>query len=158
MKIRSYGIQGVILQWIKSFLSERKQKVQVNGEYSGWRDVTSGIPQDSVLRPILFVLYINDLPDQISSEIYLFADDTKVFQHIRSADDSEGLQRDLDVLMDWSNVWLLKFHPDECKLMTVGRSNEERQYHLKQATGDSPLEQIDNEKDLGVIIDSNLSF
>ncbi len=142
MKIRLYRIQLVILQWIKSLLSERKPKVQVNREYSGRSNITSGITQGSDLGPILFVLYINDLSNLISLEIYLFADYTKVFQHIRSAADSEGLQRDLDISMDSSTVWLLKFHPDKCNMMTVGRVNEDRQYHLKQATTKTHLSSL----------------
>jgi hypothetical protein len=77
-KIKSYGIVGPTLNWIKDFLKNRTQKVMVNGAGSEWENVTSGIPQGSVLGPILFVIYINDLPDTVESDSYLFADDTKV--------------------------------------------------------------------------------
>ena len=87
----------------------------MNNPASSWAQVTSGIPQGSVLGPILFVLYVNDLPDCTSSDIYLFADDTKIFRSITCDSDSELLQHDLDELQSWSDKWLLNFHPDKCK-------------------------------------------
>ena len=78
-KIKSYGIDEQTVNWIENFLNNRKQKVIVNGAQSEWNNVTSGIPQGGVLSPILFVLYINDLPEGMESEIFLFADDTKVY-------------------------------------------------------------------------------
>jgi retron-type reverse transcriptase len=88
-KLQMNGIGENYIQWIGSFLLNRKQKVSVNGESSEWKSVTSGIPQGSVLCPVLFVLYINDLPDamEFSSEPYLYADDTKIFQEIYKTSD-----------------------------------------------------------------------
>ncbi|KAK3086726.1 hypothetical protein FSP39_022531 [Pinctada imbricata] len=123
-KLKSYGIDENLITWISSFLSNRLQHVSINGESSDWMDVTSGIPQGSVLGPILFVLYINDLPDEVNSEVYLFADDTKIFKVIGNDTDSETLQRDLDTLTQWSNTWLLKFHPSKCKHLHVSRKGE----------------------------------
>jgi hypothetical protein len=76
-KLTSYGINEQLIAWIDSFLSNRVQQVGVNGERSAWHNVTSGIPQDSVLGPMLFVIFINDLPETVNSDAYLFADDTK---------------------------------------------------------------------------------
>jgi hypothetical protein len=76
--LKGYGISGNFLEWIKNFLSERKQKVVLNGSNSKWTDVTSGIPQASVLGPILFTIYINNLPDVVQNVAKLFADDTKL--------------------------------------------------------------------------------
>ena len=78
-KLHGYGIRGKILNWIKEFLSAREQRVIVNGSQSSWKDVTSGIPQDSVLDPVLFLVFINDLPDVIEVLIKLFADDAKIY-------------------------------------------------------------------------------
>jgi hypothetical protein len=105
-KMRAYGIQGMILNWVSSFLSGRKQRVVVNGEKSAWADVLSGIPQGSVLGPILFILFINDLPDAVLGTVKLFADDTKAFSRIESVQDSERLQEDLKRLCEWSKEWL----------------------------------------------------
>jgi len=83
------------------------------------QNVTSGIPQGSVLGPILFVIYINDMPDCVAATAYLFADDTKLYKEIRPPEDSNSLQRDLDILQEWPNTWLLKSHPNKCKVMTI---------------------------------------
>ncbi|KAK3089769.1 hypothetical protein FSP39_006368 [Pinctada imbricata] len=119
-------------------------------------DVTSGIPQGSVLGPILFVLYINDLPDEVNSEVYLFADDTKIFKVIGNDTDSETLRRDLDTLAQWSNTWLLKFHPSKCKHLHVSRKGEstETRYCLLG----NQLDLCDHEKDIGVTIDKEINF
>ena len=80
--------------------------------------------QGSVLGPLLFVLYINDLPDGLVSEVFMFADDTKVYREIKDDTDRETLQSDIDALQEWSNRWLLRFHPHKCKVMTVTRQTE----------------------------------
>ena len=109
-KLEAYGIDGSLLSWISSFLMGRTQKVSVNGSLSSSKPVLSGIPQGSVLGPLLFVIYINDLPDKLCSSSLMFADDTKVFREICSENDLECLQRDLACLEKWSDTWLLKFH------------------------------------------------
>ena len=93
-----YGIGENTLNWVQDFLTDRKQEVSVNGMDSTTHNVTSGIPQGSVLGPILFVIYINDMPDCVAATVYLFADDTKLCKEIRSPEDSNSLQRDLDSL------------------------------------------------------------
>ena len=105
-KLRMNGISPSILRWIEDFLTGRKQQVCVNGSMSKWADVTSRIPQGSVLGPILFVIYINDLPNEIKSDIYMFADDTNVFRTIKTNDYQCILQDDLDELTAWSTKWL----------------------------------------------------
>ena len=110
-KLEAYGIGMELIEWIRDYLSGRKQQVSINGETSKWHDVTSGIPQGSVLGPIMFVIFINDLPDIVDSTVYLFADDTKIFNVIREPTNKDTLQRDLQKLTEWSNTWLLRFHP-----------------------------------------------
>ena len=133
MKLENYGIEGEVLEWIKMFLFERRQRVCVNGFFSEWTDVVSGIPQGSVLGALLFVIYINDMPEEIESSIYLFADDTKFFRTLHTPDDHEVLQRDLDKLHNWSNDWRLRFHPDKCEVLTLSLSNsrKEQKYEYK---------------------------
>ena len=123
-KLNAIGINTQTLNWIKVFLSDRVQQICINGSNSTWRPVTSGIPQGSVLGPILFVLYINDLPSNILSDVHMFADDTKIFNIIKSPEDQEILQNDLDTLCMWSDKWLLKFHPEKCKVMHLGKAGD----------------------------------
>ena len=102
-KLQGYGISGSLLRWLESFLVGRKQKVVLNGEESDWTNVTSGIPQGSVLGPILFLIYINDLPDVVNNIVKLFADDTKIYAKVNTKEQEENLQSDIDNLMEWSN-------------------------------------------------------
>ncbi len=118
-KLRGYGVNGDVHDWINSFLSGRTQQVVVNGVTSSNASVTSGIPQGSVLGPLLFVVYINDMPDVVDnlSRVWLFADDTKVYRQINTIEDCEKLQKDLSALQYWSQDWLLMFHPEKCKAL-----------------------------------------
>jgi hypothetical protein len=115
-KISALGIKGKVLGWIRDFLSGRKQSVCVNGVTSSEADVCSGIPQGSVLGPILFVMFINDLPQQVQTNVRMFADDTKLFARTDTEEGINNLQEDLDRLQAWSDKWLLKFHPEKCTL------------------------------------------
>ena len=137
-ELASYGIQGEV------FLCDRRQRVAARGALSDWLAVLSGIPQGSVLGPLLFVLYINDLPDNIRSEVFMFADDTKVFSEIRDDTDRANLQADLDELQTWSTKWLLKFHPDKCKTMMVTRKKEPkaRSYAMKKKVDGAEVEHV----------------
>jgi len=97
-KLEVYGISGKLLKWIKSFLTCGKQCVVINSQYSFWSSVRSGVPQGSVLGPLLFAIYVNDLPDNVKSSLLLFADDTKLYHTIRSYSDVQQLQEGIDAL------------------------------------------------------------
>ena len=153
-KISSYGIKGKILKWIENFLTNRTQTVIVNGVKSSESKVTSGVPQGSVLGPLLFVIYINDMPLCVNSSMYMYADDTKVFREIAHDDDVEKLQNDLDRLGKWSEDWLIRFHPEKCSVLHLGRTNPHSTYELNG----HQLEKSMAEKDLGVTIDDKLTF
>ena len=155
-KLESYNLGEEMISWIRHFLSGRKQQVSINGANSNWQEVTSGIPQGSVIGPILFVIYINDLPDLVKSSVYLFADDTKIFKIIDDQNDRDTLQEDLEKLTEWSQTWLLKFHPDKCKFMHIGKNEPPSDFHYNLMN--TPLEQFQQEKDIGVIIDDKLNF
>ena len=157
VKMKSYGIKGKLLSWIEAFLSGREQRVRVNGELSDSKPVISGIPQGSVLGPLLFVLYINDLPDTVRSNILLFADDTKIFRRVSTIEDAEALQNDIDALNRWSEMWLLKFNTDKCHVLTLGKFDNITHTHRYKLYGDE-LEHVFEEKDLGVVIDMELTF
>ena len=155
-KLRSYGITGDILLWIEAFLQGRKQKVVVNGSSSGWCDVISGVPQGSVIAALLFVIYINDLPENIRSHLFLFADNCKFFREIATQEDIDIMQADLDTLFEWSQKWLLTFHPGKCVNLriTLRKDTEPHVYHL----GNDDLKNVDEVKDLGVTVDGKLKF
>ena len=148
-KIESLGIRGDILQWIKAFLVGRKQKVCVDGVHSSWNPVKSGIPQGSVLGPLLFVIYINDMPTKIKSLCLLFADDAKIYN-----ENSNVLQEDMKKLSEWSYKWQLPFNIKKCKSLHIGGKNNHHLYTMN----DQELDQVTEEKDLGIIIDENFKF
>ena len=102
------------VEWIEAFLSNKSQIVVLDGTSSDSVPVTPGVPQGSVLGPALFLLYINDLPDTIDSQVRLFADDTVLYRTIKSDTDHHRLQTDLDKLSDWAMAWGMQFHPDKC--------------------------------------------
>ena len=113
-KVRSYGITGKVGEWIADFLTDRRQRVAVQGSHSGWSKVKSGVPQGSVLGPILFVIYINDLPEGIRSWCSMYADDTKLSTPADTAEKRTRLQEDLDRAVQWADRWLLRFHTGKC--------------------------------------------
>ena len=133
-KLDSYGIRGSILNWIKVFLIERSQVVKVNHTESEPTSVPSGVPQGSVLGPVLFVLYINDLPETVKSDILLFADDTKIMRTITTREDACTLQNDVDSLQHWSHKWLLNFNADKCHVLTIGKFENIRHTHRYKIT------------------------
>ena len=134
--------------WIRSFLTGRRQRVRIRDSVSSWQPVVSGVPQGSVLGPVLFLVCINDIVNGLESGISLFADDAKVFRRIRSEEDVGVLQRDMDRLSEWSRKWLLAFNVSKCKTMHIGRRPLKGNYQI----AGSVLEESDLEKDLGVFI------
>jgi len=105
-KLYSYMIDEGVIKWIVNFLKARKYRVRVNGSYSGWHNVTSGIPQGSVLGPILFLIYINDLVDSCGSicNMYIFAENAEFYRHIRHPEDEEFLQLAISALHQWREM------------------------------------------------------
>ena len=153
-KLEAHGVGGFILNWVKSWLSNRRQHVCIEGESSNWMDVTSGVPQGSVLGPVLFLIYINDLESNLVGKVSKFADDTKLCKGIKTDDDVECLRKDLDNLSLWSEDWQMKFNTEKCSVIHLGRKNEKQDYHLC----DKKLRASNKERDLGIITDENLNF
>ena len=111
-KLRYYGIRNNTFLWIQDFLSHRTQEVQLEGHKSTTADVLSGVPQGTVLGPLLFLLFINDLPESTESDARLFADDCLLFRPIRNNRDTQILQNDLNSMEEWENRWQMAFHPE----------------------------------------------
>ena len=113
-KLERYGIDGPLLKWFESFLIGRSQQVVLRGSYSSWTQVKSGVPQGTILGPILFITYVNDIPTGVSSTVKLYADNTKLYREIESIpDDTDMHQSDLFRLTEWYKTWQLKFNPDK---------------------------------------------
>lgn len=155
-KLESYGIGGKLIDWIGAYLSGRTQMVRIGNSFSSVVNVTSGVPQGSVLGPLLFLIYINDLCNIFgdSLSVKLFADDVKIYAELNSSDSSEKLQDGLNKLYNWSQEWQLNVSLNKCFVLHVGNVNPEHCYHI----GGVPLKHLSQAVDLGVIVDSKLRF
>ena len=153
-KLGCYGVAGKLLSWIEAFLSNRWQQVTIGGCQSNLVPVASGVPQGSVLGPLLFLLYVNDLPDVVSCPVKMFADDTKLFSGVSTDSDAAAMQRDIDALVDWSDSWQMPFNKGKCKVLHVGSGNSAFSFHMSGEL----LESSPVERDLGVQVDTLLKF
>ncbi len=153
-KLEAHGVRGSILKWIESWLHCRRQKVCVDGEFSNWSEVTSGVPQGSVLGPILFLIYINDIDIGLISKIGKFADDSKLLNSVSNRSGVEELRRDLKHLESWADKWQMQFNVDKCSVIHLGKNNPESKYSLCNKELNSSI----RERDLGVTVDKTLKF
>jgi hypothetical protein len=153
-KLKGMGIGGSVLKWITDWLTGRTQRVVVKGKYSSWRAVLSGVPQGSVLGPLLFSIFINDLDDAATVRQLLkkFADDTKVAQVIEKPDDSVELQGTLDRLCEWADRWGMAFNVQKCHVMHVGRNNPKAEYVMNGVR----LGKTETERDVGVLVSNDM--
>ena len=157
LKSEYLGIRGSTLLWIQDFLSNRSQQVMVDGSVSSEAQITLGVPQGSVLGPLLFLIYISDLPSCArSSETRLFADDYVLYRCITSSHEHDLLQEDLDSLQRWEEKWLMEFNPTKYQVVKITnkRNPLPTSYNILGHT----LEVVNSAKCLGVEIDSKLSF
>ena len=133
-KLTAHGIGGKVLYWIRDWLSGREQRVVLLGSTSTWSPIKSMVPQGSVLGPVLFLIYINDIDDVVSSKILKFADDTKLYRAVINQDDIEILRSDLVNLCHWSKDWLMLFNIDKFKTLHIGRGNLNELYNMEGRT------------------------
>ncbi|KAK3857056.1 hypothetical protein Pcinc_036668 [Petrolisthes cinctipes] len=166
-KLRHIGVGGRLLDWISDFLTDRTMRVSVSGVFSASRPVLSGVPQGSVLGPLLFLIYINHIPSYIRSKCKFFADDLKLYMKIRHnathplAVDLSSLQKDIDNISRVAASWGLNFNPNKCVVIRCQRGSVDwtavgslQHYHLDN----SDLSLADNHRDLGILVDNTLKF
>ena len=160
-KLKQNGIEGNLLNLFQNYLTNRKQRVVLNGMESNWGDIRAGVPQGSVLGPLLFLIYINDLGEGIESHVKFFADDTSLFSIIKDPIVSaDKLQHDLNSISEWARQWKMSFNPDPTK------QAEEILFSHKKIKVDHPplhfnnieVKRVTDHKHLGLTLDSKLSF
>ena len=159
----NFGVDGLLLQFLKNYLQDRKQQVVINCSLSNPLSVHSGVPQGSILGPLLFILFIDDICDMVSkgTELAMYADDTKIWREILCEDDQVILQNDINSLFNWSVKNMMQFHPDKCKVVRV--TNKSTIYNLPfyefwYSINGNLLDYETCEKDLGVVINTRLSW
>ena len=153
-KHNHYGIRDQTLSWIKSFLADRSQQVVLDGKSSPAAPVTSGVPQGTVLGPLLFLVYINDLPSRVSSSVRLFADDYLLYRVIKDHQDAELLQIDLNQLQEWERDWQMLFNPDKYEHIRI--TNKRKIIQTSYTIHGQQLKETIQAKYLDVTIDSKL--
>ena len=157
-KLRIYGIEGKVLEWITSFLTDRRQLVVCDGSRSQYSPVTSGVPQGTVLGPLLFLLHLNDLPTVVDpgTSVRLFADDALIYRVINSLEDQVALQQDLRNLEHWASAWGMVFNASKCYMMHINRTRAHQPY-MYQLCG-TLLSSVTSEKYLGVYVNHDLRW
>ena len=156
LKLNHYGVRGNIRSWIEDFLSARTQEVVIEGSKSTPSPVSSGVPQGTVLGPLLFLAYINDMPECVRSEIKLFADDSLLYRRIQNNADCCQLQEDLDKLQEWEQKWQMAFNAEKCEVIRI--TNKKRPLCSDYFIHNQKLALRTEAKYLGVTIGSDLSW
>ena len=157
-KLECNGINGNLLHLIKNFLSNRKQRVLLNGKNSEWKDISAGVPQGSVLGPLLFLVYINDLVENVRCDIKLFADDTSLFSAVHDeSKTAEELDRDLERVRLWAWQWKMKFNTEKTEEV-IFSAKRVKPFHPPLSFGNDDVVRKSEHKHLGMILDSKLDF
>ena len=160
-KLEQNGISGNLLCLLQNYLENRKQRVVINGIESEWQSIFSGVPQGSVLGPLLFLIYINDLTDNIISNMKLFADDSSLFVRVKDVNIThDQLVKDLDTILKWANQWKMQFNPDITKqaIEVIFSTKYKKENHPPLVFNSVPVAREKFTKHLGIILDERLTF
>ena len=154
-KLNSLGIKGRLLDWLTSYLTNRRQRVVIDGVFSPWFPVRAGVPQGSVMGPLLFLVYINDLASKLQCNIHIFADDTMIFEiGTKLRQISKKLERELDTVRKWGRDWLVKFSKEKTVAMCFGKDKTPPPIKFMG----EPIETVFEHKHLGVILTNDLNW
>ena len=155
-KLESYGINGNILSWLEAWLTQREQQVTIEGDKSSTAKVTSGVPHGTVLGPLMFLLYINDIGNDITSKIRLFADDSLLYLAISTKDDCKRLQQDLDRMVNWTKTWQMIVNPLKCYVLKITKKKKtiDFDYNINGQT----LETVASNPYLGAKLTNTMSW
>ena len=157
-KLKAAGITGTLLDWFKDYLADRKQRVVIPGVMSDWNDIKAGVPQGSILGPLLFLIFINDIVTDIGSNIRLFADDTSLYIIVENPDEAARCMNfDLHTIFDWACKWLVKFCPPKTDSMLLSRKLL-RPYHPPLFMSDTQIKEVAHHKHLGIYLSSDCSW
>ena len=162
-KLKAYGFEGELLPLLKNYLESREQRVVLNGQTFEWRKIVSAIPQGSVLGPLLFLVYINDLPDGINSLRKVSADDTSLFSKIYDIHKSaSNLNDDLKKISYWAYQWKMQFNPDPNKqaneVIFSRKTSSNNLSHPPIKFSNNYISKCSHQKHLGIVLDSKLNF
>ena len=156
-KLSNYGIRGPTLSWLECFLTKRSMQVVIEGKSSESTSVDSGVPQGTVLGPLLFLCHINDLPNSVSSQVRLFADDCLLYREINTFNDHVTLQKDLKQLEEWANTWGMRFNATKCYILSINRNINKKSLFHYQLNG-TILKHVTNNPYLGILFSQDLSW
>ena len=160
-KLKSMGISEELFKLLENYLSGRFQKVLLNGQTSSWRPILAGVPQGSILGPLLFLIYINDLPDELKSNAKLFANDTSLFAIVNDKNESANIfNNDLKLISKWAYDWEMLFNPDPSKPAqeVLFTRKKKIQNHPTISLNNIQVERTSHQKHLGIILDEKLNF
>ena len=157
-KFQKLGVQDPLLSWIESYLSHRKQRVVIEGQCSEWKPIISGVPQGSVLGPLLFLVYINDITEGLESIPLLFADDTALLEIVDSPEESACvLNNDVEKISIWSHRWLVTMNPSKCETI-VFSAKKIKPFHPELYSNDIAISEVTSHTHLGLTLQNNFSW
>jgi len=155
-KLHASGVRGKLHQWMETYLTQRTQSVVVDGATSEEANVLSGVPQGTVLGPLMFLVYINDITLNIRGKMRLFADDALLYHPIKTSEDSKAMQADLNLLHQWSKRWKMAFNAGKCHVLHVTRNRNVMRHRYE--VGGAQLTSVDHHPYLGVELDNKMNW